>query len=249
MNRRIVILKTGSTFETLARQEGDFEDWIRAGLRLPAGSVLVADVRSSQPLPDPGATAAVVITGSHDMVTEPPPWVPFAKSWLRSVLERDVPVLGICFGHQLLGELLGGEVGWHPDGREIGTVDVTTFPAAREDPLLSGLPEVFPAQVSHAQSVRKLPPGAVVLAHTEVEPCHAFRVKGNVWGVQFHPEFSETVMRAYLEWYRSQLARDGTDADRLLESVRPSPASEVLIRFAAQVGLNRRRARNEKSPS
>jgi GMP synthase (glutamine-hydrolysing) len=233
----VTILKTGSTFAALARRAGDFEDWILSALGLPAERVRVIDARTVAALPPAARTGAVVVTGSPEMVTDEPAWSLAAAAWLRGLVENGVPVLGICYGHQLLARALGGDVGWSPRGREIGTVRVRVLESARHDALLGALPPRFPAYVSHSQTVLRLPPGAKRLARSEAEPNQAFRVGERAWGVQFHPEFSETVMRAYIEHHREELAAEGADANALLSAVAPSPAARLLGRFAELTGF------------
>ena len=231
MPRSVVILKTGSTFPDLARKYGDFEHWVENGLALTDGSTYVVDSRNADVLPDPRSVTATVITGSHDMVTEVSQGIESTSVWLRDLVAERVPILGICYGHQLLAHALGGEVGYHPQGLDVGTATVRCLPAGREDPLLSALPPTFPAYVTHAQSVLKLPPGAVRLAETEFEPNQAFRVGDLTWGVQFHPEFSAPVLRYYIAKQSERLADQGQDADQLIQAVLPSPAGRLLERF------------------
>jgi GMP synthase (glutamine-hydrolysing) len=231
MQRTLVILKTGSTFPDLVEQHGDFEDWVAEGLALANESVSVFDAQGPNPLPNPDALAAVVVTGAHDMVTEHALWSETASAWLRELVGRQVPTLGICYGHQLLAHALGGEVGYHPRGSEVGTVSVTLLPAGRKDALLGAMPRTFPAYATHAQSVLELPSGAVRLAESEFERNHAFRVGECVWGVQFHPEFSEPVIRHYVDRQRDLLAKQGQTAEQLIEAIEPSPAGRILQQF------------------
>jgi GMP synthase (glutamine-hydrolysing) len=142
-------------------------------------------------------------------------------------------VLGICYGHQLLAHALGGEVGYHPGGLEIGTVEVTRNPHAADDVLLGALPGRFAAQVVHHQSVRALPPGAVPLAGNAHEPHHAYRIGERAWGVQFHPEFSADAMRCYIDTLAPSLSDAGRDVQALRTGVRDTPdAAALLGRFA-----------------
>lgn len=233
---QLAIIKTGSTMASLARKRGDFEHWILAGMGLStaAPSVCVVDVVAGQPLPAYHTLAGAVITGSHDMVTDRLPWSERVADWLPGLIDRRVPVLGICYGHQLLAYALGGRVEDNPQGRSFGSTDVTLTPAAAGDPLLGGLPSPFGAYVSHTQSVVELPPGARRLAASPRDPHHAFVVGRQAWGVQFHPEFDAEIAAAYIHLLRDALQTDGQDAAALLAGCAPqSPAGTVLARFAA----------------
>jgi GMP synthase (glutamine-hydrolysing) len=111
MMLNILVIKTGSTLPSLLDRQGDFEDWVIAGLGVPRDQVQVANVQAGDVLPEPDDVAGVVITGSHSMVTDHEPWSERAAAWLRRAVVRQTPVLGICYGHQLLAYALGGEVG------------------------------------------------------------------------------------------------------------------------------------------
>ena len=195
----LLIVKTGDTLDTLTRTMGDFEQWVAAGLGETTLPVQVLDARKPPALPAPAALAGVVLTGSHAMVSDREPWSEALVPWLQALVAHGTPVLGICYGHQLLAHALGGEVGYHPGGLELGTVDVHLTPAAQADALFSGLPACLHAHVVHAQTVRTLPPNAVHLAANAHEPHHAFRVGRHAWGVQFHPEFNAAAMQGYVE--------------------------------------------------
>lgn len=233
--KRAIIIKTGSKIASLSSEPGDYEEWIAAGLddALPGPSVI--DVARGGALPPVEEVAAVVITGSAAMVTERAAWMERSAAWLREAVAAGVPVLGICFGHQLLADALGGEVGDNPRGVEVGTAMIRLTERAQADPLFSGLPQAFAAQVSHRQSVLRLPPGARLLAASDMDPHQAFAIGGCAWGLQFHPEFTEPVIHHFIAFYREQLAQEGDSADRLLGATAASPESASLLRrFATQ---------------
>lgn len=197
MAKKIILLKTGSTHPGIRQRFGDFEDWF---LQAWTGcDVTLVNAVTAAELPTLVGDEGVVITGSPAMVTDREPWSEKLAAWLADSAHGQVPILGVCYGHQLLAHALGGSVYWHPQGREIGTVEIALEPSARQDPLLGILPVNFSAQVTHAQSVKTLPPGATLLARNAFEPHQAFRLGEATWGVQFHPEFSAEVMRAYIE--------------------------------------------------
>jgi GMP synthase (glutamine-hydrolysing) len=184
----------------------------------------------------------VVVTGSSAMVSERLEWSERTGAWLVEVLRSGTPVLGLCYGHQLLVQALGGRVGPNPNGREMGTVEVRFSDDARDDPLLGAVPSRAPFQATHLESVLSLPEGVRGLAGTSLDPHSAFAVSPRpgepvrAWGVQFHPEFDAVVMRAYLTHRREILADEGFDPDALLAAVQETPEGPSLLRrFAALV--------------
>ncbi len=227
----LIILKVGDTLPQLLSQFGDFEQWIATGLADSSLPVCVIDPRKGDVLPASGDISGAIVTGSHAMVTERLPWSEASAAWLAQLVEHEVPLLGICYGHQLLAHAMGGEAGYHPRGMEIGTTEVHRL--AVDDPLLGGLPDTFLAQTVHQQSALRLPPGAVLLAGNDFEMHHAFRIGSCAWGVQFHPEFGGASMRAYLQHLAPLVAKQGGDAVALEHAVQETPiAASVLARFA-----------------
>lgn len=229
----LLIVKLGASLPDLAARRGDFEDWFIATLGLGRSLVRVCDPRGSSRWPDLTSLSGIVLTGSHSMVTERQPWSERAASWLRGVVGAGVPVLGVCYGHQLLAHALGGVVGDNPRGTQEGTTTIALSDEARRDPLLGQLPPRFDAQVSHSQSVLELPEGAVRLASDDWDRNQAVRFADAAWGVQFHPEMDADMTRAYIHASSSTLAAEGQDVAALLSSVRETPVAATLVaRFA-----------------
>lgn len=236
MKRPLAIIKAGSATPVVRQRYGDFEEWLHQGLGVLRQDIRLVRVAAGEALPAPEACGGVVITGSHAMVTDLLPWSVALAQWLPAVVDRQIPLLGICYGHQLLAAAMGGQVGYHPAGREIGTVPIELLPAAQHDPLFGSLPAQFPAQAFHSQSALTLPPGAVLLARNDFEPHHAFRVGECAWGVQFHPEYTKEIMAAELAADTGQLGQDGFDLAMLRESLAETPiAADLLPRFAQLV--------------
>jgi len=232
--RPLLIIKTGVTVPEIAERRGDFEDWIATGMGLESASLRVVRVDVGEPLPDPRQHSGVVVTGSSAMVSHREPWSEATGGWLVRAISAGTPILGICYGHQLLAQALGGDVAPNPKGREIGTVTVTLAQAAASDPLLGGLPPRFPGQASHVESVLRLPAEAVPLASTRLDPYHAFRAGARAWGIQFHPEFDADIVRRYLHARRAQVADEGLDVEALLaDTTETATAASVLHRFAS----------------
>jgi len=244
--RPIVILKTGNTLPGIDAARGDFEAWIEPGLGWPAEDLLVIEVHRDEPLPAPDAVAGVVVTGSPAMVSDREPWSVRSGEWLASLVELGTPILGICYGHQLLADVLGGEVGPNPRGREIGTVCVELFDH-RDDPLLAGLGDRLPAHTTHLETVLRLPDGARAMARSALDDNHVFRVGAHAWGVQFHPEFDADVMRRYVDARREPILAEGLDADRIRAAVEDTPASAALLPRFGELVRQRELARDGPS--
>jgi GMP synthase (glutamine-hydrolysing) len=225
------ILVTGEPVPRARALRGTFADMIRRAVGAGhSGEWLELDARSPQPWPE---VAAVVITGSSASVTERAPWMLESEARLRRAVAHGVPVFGICFGHQLLGQALGGRVVTNPEGRQIGTV---TAELVRDDPLFEPKHAPFLVNTSHRDVVGELPPGARVLGRTPKDR-HAFvRFGERAFGVQSHPEFDAVTMRAYVEERRELLTAEGFDVDGVLAGVDDAePGASMLRRFFALV--------------
>lgn len=230
MPARFLILETGRPVPSM-RRHGGFDHWIRVAAGLPAAAVEPVDAQAAS-LPPADRYAGILVTGSGAMVSDREPWSERAAAWLGDAVRAGVPAFGICYGHQLLAHALGGEVGDNPHGRGMGTVAVDALEAAAPDPLFAPLPARFAAQITHLQSVLRLPEGAVPLASAAHDPHHAFRWGDRAWGVQFHPEFSAGHMRGYIRARADALRGEGTDPAALAAAVRAAPqARRVLRRF------------------
>ncbi len=179
----------------------------------------------------PQHAAALLISGSSANVHTRQPWMLRSEAALRRLVGAGTAVFGICFGHQLLAQALGGEVRSSDMGREISTVEVT--PSAT-DPLL-GEGASFAANACHFDTVARLPSGTAVLAHNPHEPHQMLRFAQHCYGVQFHPEFDAEVMRAYVLARADAMRAEGLDPQAALAAARDTPqAREVLRRFVAK---------------
>lgn len=233
----LLIVKTGNAFPEVVDQYGDFETLFEQQLStaLPAHMTLqVWDAQRQLTAPALDSLAGIVITGSHSMVSDAEPWSEALKPWLQAALASDIPMLGVCYGHQLMAAAFGGVSDYHPAGRESGTHTVRLTQAGQQDPLFRQLPKRFVAHLTHAQSVMQAPHGSTVLAHNSHDAHQALRYGPRQWSVQFHPEFTIPVMRAYIERQGAALRDQGEDPLTLSAGVTDChEAASLLRRFLA----------------
>lgn len=241
--KKLFIIKAGSTFADTAERYGDFDRMTCRGLGIERKDIQVIDVVRGDVLPAPEVCHGVVITGAHCMVTDNLPWSLAIEAWIPSLVKAEVPLLGICYGHQLLGRAMAGRVDFHPQGKEVGTFTIRRCPASDDDALFSGLPQQFSVHTTHAQSVLNLPPGAVLLAENDFEPHHAFRLGRCAWGVQFHPEYDVNVMRDYIMAQAASLTRSAQNLSSLLQNLRETPEANHILTTFAQLAMQRERSK------
>ena len=197
-------------------------------------------------LPETMAFDGCIVTGSRDSVYWDDPWIRNLKSWVREAVGSEMPFFGVCFGHQLLASVLGGTVEDMAE-YEIGYRQVNRCGSS---PLFDGIDRNFTVFTSHSDCVTELPGGATVLAENEYG-VHSFR-KGNVFGVQFHPEYDGTTARQVtlgkteLSENRIDEVLDGITAENELAACE---AKMVLENFAQFVDRHRHENRYEIEPA
>lgn len=232
--QEILIVKTGAAVPEAARDGRDFEHWFAAGIGRGRFAWKTVRVDRGESLPAPDAPAAVVVTGSPAMVSERLDWSERTAGWLADAHAAGVPVLGVCYGHQLLAHALGGAVGQNPNGRRMGRVAVEV--TAPDDPLLGPFAPATPFHVTHVEVVLEPPPDARVIGVAAHDPYHALHFGGRSWGVQFHPEFDARTMRTYIDVRAGTLAAEGHDPDALRAGVvGDDRGRDVLARFGTMV--------------
>jgi GMP synthase (glutamine-hydrolysing) len=235
----VLIIRTGRAPNAIRARHGDFPHWFRLGTQLPMRRLQAVDVAAGETLPAPDTVAGALITGSAAMVTERAAWSERTAGWIRDAMDVELPLLGVCYGHQLMAHALGGRVDYLPGGREIGTHAIETLETAANDPLGSRLPASFRAHTTHEQSVLETPRDTVVLARSARDPHHLLRYGPKAFSTQFHPEFSADVMRAYILRKHADMQREGSDPQRSFREVSATPVARGLLQhFARQHGLS-----------
>ncbi|MCE4624345.1 MAG: glutamine-hydrolyzing GMP synthase [Desulfurococcales archaeon] len=177
-NRPVLVIDFGGQYGHLIARR--FRELGYRVTHLPAKTVKGAGVREVT-----AEVAGVVLSGGPASV-----WESMHDDIVRAVLNTGIPMLGICYGHQLLAKMLGGRVSKAPKP-EFGPTEVRIL--RPEDPIFKGFhSDRILVWMSHNDAVITPPPGAEVLAVSEGSPVAAMRVGDRIYGVQWHPEVSHS---------------------------------------------------------
>lgn len=230
MTRPLAIWTTGRPVPRAESARGSFFSMITRGLRQGyAGEFLDVQAEHAESYPVPREVCGIVVSGSPARIGTRDPWMLRAMDALRVAHAHGTPILGICFGHQLLGEALGGSVTPNPNGREIGTVDLEVH---TQDRLLDGITAPPIVVMTHLDSIVTIAQSTTLLGSTGLDRHAALRFSETTWGVQFHPEMDEEVVGHYIEDRRAEIEAEGLNPDRILRQRRPSEyGKQLLSRF------------------
>lgn len=177
----------------------------------------------------------VVSLGGPMNVGDNVPWMPDEIAFLKKAHDAQLPIVGICLGHQLIAHALGGQVG-PMDKPEQGFHHVKLNPAGQTDTLLAGLAWNSPQYQSHGQEVKQLPPGAALLASSDMCKTQIFRAGLRTYGFQFHFEADQAMITelerceaGVSEWKHKSQAPAGLD---------PAASMEMFSRLADRLCVN-----------
>ncbi|MDR2367197.1 MAG: glutamine amidotransferase, partial [Deltaproteobacteria bacterium] len=233
--RPLLILECGGiTFAKDNRHHGFGPMFLEAAPYSPDEAIVVDAVNAPLAIDLHGLRyQGVIVSGSLSMVTDPEPWATKVMAFMKTAFDMGMPILGVCYGHQLLAEILGGSVHYHPKGMELGSHEIVLAPKAKSHPLLADLPPAFPAYESHSQAVARPPAGFEVLAASKHDPHQIMAHGDNVLTCQFHPEFSTPFMDDLLEDRKAYVAPPGLPPGIALgtEPIGDNPSRALLRRF------------------
>jgi GMP synthase-like glutamine amidotransferase len=177
-------------------------------------------------LPDPGVLEAAIITGSPSGVYDDLPWIGPLKTFVRSAHSAQLPMVGVCFGHQILADALGGDVRKSPKGWGVGR---HTYEVLETRDWMVGAGGSFSLVASHQDQVISAPKSAVTLArsaHTD----HAMLMYQDApfMSVQGHPEFSDSFASSLYALRRGTVFPEAL-ADQAIRSLDSIPGDHALV--------------------
>jgi GMP synthase-like glutamine amidotransferase len=210
--------------ERLRHIAGGYRDMFEALLKphVPALELEWFDVVKGELPARPETCDAYICTGSRYSAYEEQGWLAALKNYVRQLHEARKPFVGICFGHQLLAQALGGEVAPAEQGWGVG---IHEMQIVRPEPWMAPAQSRMKLQYMHADQVQRMPQGSVVLAAAPHCPVAMFRVGETMLGIEGHPEFPAAYVEALV---RSREERIGAARAQAALASLTTPADDAL---------------------
>ncbi|MCX2780811.1 gamma-glutamyl-gamma-aminobutyrate hydrolase family protein [Microbulbifer thermotolerans] len=204
---KIGVLKTDDVREELVDDFGEYPEMFAQLLRNqdPGLEFVTYEVQRGHYPEDIDEVDAYLITGSKTGVYEDKDWIPPLMEFVRRLHQVKKPTIGICFGHQLIAQALGGRTRKSDKGWGIGvhSYELQETPAWMSQPL-----ERFSLLASHQDQVEELPPGAKVLAGSDFCPMAMMQVDDHMLTFQAHPEFTKPYSKSLMELRREAFGEE-----------------------------------------
>lgn len=210
---RLTIIETGQVPAAIRDQFPDYPEMFRRMLARVDGGITceAISIVRGEALPDPATLDAVLYTGSPAGVYDPEPWIAPLSDFIRTAAEARTPQVGICFGHQIMGEALGGKVIKSEKGWGVGrhSYEIVQCPDWSAKPC----PETLSIAVSHQDQVVVKPAAARIIARSEFTPFAGLDYDGfPALSFQCHPEFEPDYAAALYGARRAALGDETADA-------------------------------------
>ncbi|WP_158964603.1 type 1 glutamine amidotransferase [Chachezhania sediminis] len=224
---KIGILQTGHAPDQIVAGHGDYDAMFQ---RFLAGNGFEFDTFNvvDGQFPDgPTAADGWIVTGSRHGAYEDHDWIPPLEALIRDIVAADRPLVGICFGHQIIAQALGGKVVKFPGGWSVGRTEYKVGD------------KTLALNAWHQDQVVELPEGAQVLGSNDFCANAVLAYGPNVWTIQPHPEFSNSVIDGLIR-FRGK----GVVPDALLKNAetgldRPNDNAAIAQTVAAVLKGNR----------
>jgi GMP synthase-like glutamine amidotransferase len=230
---KIGLLETGEPPQALQPEFGRYGGMFR-DLLGPGHDYVTYDVQAGDLPADPGECDAYIVTGSSAGVYDDLPWIAPLKAFL--VQARGQPLVGVCFGHQVMAEAFGGKVLKSDKGWGVG---LQAYEVAAPQPWMDGVP-VVAVPGSHQDQVVEIPPGARAVAGSAFTPAGILVYDDQpAISMQFHPEFDPAYAAALIEARRGDRFTDAQADAAIASLANPNDRARVadwIEAFLAQAG-------------
>ncbi len=194
---KLLIISAGPGIDEIRQEHGHAIDWISNLIKSSSVEIDVNNIYKDEDF-DESYYDAWIITGSASSVVDKHSWSKRLEKKIIYAYENSILILGICFGHQIIGEALGGSVVHNQKGWELGSYKLNFENAANSCQLFKGVKFSDYFYFSHEDIVSKLPNNAIELASNNMG-IQSFSIDDRIFGVQFHPEFTIDIMDRYIQ--------------------------------------------------
>ena len=225
-NARLLYLSNGPKPQSLAMLDDRFESW---GLTVDRYWAYSGEFPKNLNSYD-----GIFLSGSPHGAYEDIPFIQREHGLIQDAAARGIPMLGICFGSQILASALcGRDQVFRRHDCEIGYKDLPVTDAARDDAIAGELSQHVHMFVWHNDEVRGDHSDMTILAHSDICPNHIWRYRDTpVWGIQGHPEITAAQARVWFNQNRERMQKDGADVDVLISLAdEAADAKTTLTRF------------------
>jgi len=234
--RRLLYLQNSTSCKSVTRLDDRFESW---GLAVDRHWAWNGEFPAELAGYD-----GIFLSGSPHGAYEDIPFIHREHELIQKAAEMGIPMLGVCFGQQILASALcGRDQVFRREACEVGYKHLDVTKAADDDEIAGELGAGFDMFVWHNDEVRGDHPDMTIIATTDDCPNHVFRYRDlPIWGIQGHPEVTVEESRVWFEENRKDLEADGADVDELHRTAsEASTAKTMLRRFAALVAKGENR--------
>lgn len=213
------------------------EACIRASIGVHSEKLqIISAVKETLPVEIPNNVVGIIFSGSGEFFLGRDSgnytWLPQTFSFLKRAMHKNIPVLGLCFGHQIILMHEGAEIKQVEEYREVGTHIITTAEAAKDDPIFSQLPKQFKGMLGHKETPVNLPSHITILASSERVQPQAIRIQGkDVWGTMFHPELTLARMKERLIMFPNYVENPAQLEETMARFEDTPDAGKILAAF------------------
>ena len=232
---RIGILQTDSVMDQFQPEFGDYPDMFHELLRSEGVTFVDYDVQHGEYPESMDECDAWLITGSKRSVYDEEEWIARLKDYVAELHAARRKLIGICFGHQLVADALGGKtepasVGWR--------VGIIANQVIRQEPFMTPEAPQFNLIFSHKDQVTRLPEEAILLAKSPGCPNAMFRIGNHILAIQGHPEFCKSYSRTLIDFRHETLGEDiySRGMASLEKNTDEGTVSRWILNFVAEPG-------------
>ncbi len=230
MAGNLLYIGNGPSLHSVARLDERFRNWgLKVDLRWAFGGEFPSSL---------GGYDGIFLSGSPHGAYEPVDFIAREHDLIADAAERGIPMLGICFGSQILASALcGRDQVFRRSFCEIGYKSLPILPDARDDRICAHLGPSVTMFVWHNDEVRHDHADMTIIARSDICPNQIWRWRDRpVWGIQGHPEITRSQAVVWFEENRKRMERDGADVDALKHGAREAAEAKTIIRrFASLV--------------